>query len=250
MRLNQFLSRAGVTSRRGADRLIQSGQVSVNAKTITELGTQINPEKDRVKVSGKRVQLEEFKYFIFHKPQGMISTLKDPQERQSFETIVESVGTRVVPVGRLDYNTEGLILLTNDGELVHRFLHPKFQVPRKYHVKVKGILTPEEFEKIKKGIHLEDGKVYAEVKPLHKLEKNSELEVVVREGRNHLIRRLMLALGHPVIKLTRIGLGPLVLGALPKGQYRRLYPDEVKLLKAWVVKNTQKSKQNSTSKLS
>ncbi len=229
MRLNQFLARAGVSSRRGGDDLIRQGAVSVNGAGVTDMGRQVDPAKDSIKVNGKRVTLKEFHYYLYYKPDGVMCTLEDPEDRPNLGDMVRRLGAgRLFPVGRLDFHTEGLLLLTNDGALAQKLLHPKFQVARIYQAKVQGILTPEEFERLGKGLRLEDGWASAEAKPMEKLETNSYVQLIVREGRNRLVRRLMEAMGHPVVKLKRVGFGPLKLHPMKPGDVRELEPRELK----------------------
>jgi 23S rRNA pseudouridine2605 synthase len=234
MRLNKFLASAGVASRRGADDLVRQGRVTVNGQVVQDLGRKVDPEKDAVKVDGRRALVEPRRYFIFHKPDGMVTTLDDPEERASIRDVVAGLPGRVVPVGRLDYHTEGLLLLTNDGELAQRLMHPRFQVARVYEAKVNGVMESATFERLGKGVRLEDGWASAEVKPLRRMEKNSYILVTVREGRKHLVRRLLAAVGHEVIRLTRVQFGPLVLGDVPPGQWRPLDAGEVARLRDWL----------------
>ena len=237
MRLNQFLARAGVCSRRGGDELIRRGAVTVNGEIIKDLGRQVVPEKDAVKVDGKRVFTENTQYFLYNKPEGVMSTMEDPEGRKHLGDVVRTLGGgRLYPVGRLDYNTAGLLLLTNDGDLTQRLLHPKFQVARTYSAKIQGILTKDEFAKLAAGVRLEDGWAKAEVTPVLKMQTNSYVNVTVREGRNRLVRRLFEAMGHPVVKLKRVAFGPLELGPLTTGEVRRMTPEEVKELKAFAAR--------------
>jgi len=237
MRLNKFLAQAGVSSRRGGDELIRKGRVTVNGEVVSDLGRKVEPAKDAIKVDGKRVFTESFHYYLFHKPEGMITTLDDPEGRVSIKEVVQRMIGHVFPVGRLDYNTEGLLFLTNDGELAQKILHPKFQVPRRYEAKVQGILEPETFDRLRRGVRLEDGWASADVRPIRKMEKNSYLSVTVTEGRKHVVRRLMAAVGHEVIHLSRVSFGPLELGPLSRGQWRPMESGEVRRLKEWVEAN-------------
>jgi 23S rRNA pseudouridine2605 synthase len=240
MSLNKFLARAGAASRRGGDELIRQGRVTVNGEVVADLGRKVDPGHDAVKVDGKRVFTEEARYFLFHKPEGMVTTMDDPEGRLSIRNVTDRLPGRVFPVGRLDYNTAGLLLLTNDGELTQQFLHPKFRVPRIYEAKVNGILEPADFDRLRKGVRLEDGFASAHARPIRKMEKNSYLEVSVTEGRKHVVRRLLAAVGHEVIRLMRVKFGPLELGGLPVGQWRPLDPAEVKSLKQWAESNARK----------
>jgi len=182
VRLNQFLARAGVSSRRGGDELIRQGAVTLNGEVVTDLGRRLDPAKDAVKVWGKRVFAEDFRYFLFHKPDGVMATLSDPEGRPSLGDVVQDLGGgRLFPVGRLDFHTEGLVFLTNDGVLAQKLLHPRFRVPRVYMAKLQGVLEASEFGRLAEGVRLEDGWARAEVEPMERLEKNSYVRVTVRE---------------------------------------------------------------------
>ncbi len=231
MRLNQFLGRSGVSSRRGGDELIRRGAVTVNGEIVLDLGRRVDPSRDAIKVDGRRVFVETFHYYLYYKPDGMMSTVEDPEGRPALGDVVRKLGAgRLFPVGRLDFHTEGLVFLTNDGELAQKMLHPKFQVPRIYLAKVQGILSRDEFDRMAQGIRLEDGWARAEVEPERRMERNSYVRVTVREGRNRLVRRLFEAMGHPVVKLKRVGFGPLRLGKLLPGESRKLSEEEVRAL--------------------
>jgi 23S rRNA pseudouridine2605 synthase len=190
-----------------------------------------------VKVDGHRVFVEHFQYFLFHKPEGVMSTLDDPEGRAHLGDVVRKLGAgRLYPVGRLDFATSGLLLLTNDGDLTQKLLHPRFQVERQYEAKVQGILSDAEFMKMATGVRLEDGWAKAEVSPIRRMETNSYVKVLVREGRNRLVRRIFEAMGHPIVKLQRVGFGPLLLDRMPPGEIRRMSPEEVKALKAFAAR--------------
>jgi 23S rRNA pseudouridine2605 synthase len=176
-------------------------------------------------------------YFLLHKPVGVVSTLKDPQGRPTVRDLIRKIRERVFPVGRLDYHSAGLLLLTNDGELTQRLLHPQYQIPRTYHVKVTGHPTPEALKVLREGVEFPDGSVTApaEVRILQKNEKKTWLEIIVREGRNREVRRMCKAVGYEVEKLIRVRFGPLVLGDLAPGSYRPLTSAEIKALRRIVV---------------
>lgn len=223
-----------MASRRTAERLIQQGRVRVNEEIVTRLGTTVDPQRDRILVDGRPLVFPPASlYFLLHKPVGVVSTLKDPQGRPTVRDLLRGVHERVFPVGRLDYNSSGLLLLTNDGDLTERLLHPRYQLPRTYHVKVSGVPTPEALRALRKGERLVDGTVTAsaEVHVLRASEKKAWLEVTLHEGRNREVRRMCEAAGYRVEKLVRVRFGPLVLEDLPPGAYRPLSPAEVRALK-------------------
>ncbi|MGB9628624.1 MAG: pseudouridine synthase [Thermodesulfobacteriota bacterium] len=233
-RIQKVLARAGIASRRKAERLVIEGRVTVNGQVVRQLGFKVDPSKDHIKVDGKRILGFEPKItLLINKPRGYLSTVEDPKGRPTIMDLLKRVKWRVYPVGRLDFDSEGLLLLSNDGDLVHRLSHPRFEVPRTYQVKVRGVPEEKELEKLKRGIHLEDGK--AKIQSYHLLlsrEKNSWLEVVVTEGRNRLVKRIFSAIGHPVLKLKRVAFGPIRLGDLPIGQFRYLTHKEVERLRS------------------
>jgi len=234
-RLQKIISRAGLASRREAERWILEGRVSVNGAVISKLGSQADPAKDSIKVDGKRIKPAAAPlYFAFHKPPGVITTLNDPQKRPDLTRFLENMGTkqRVFPVGRLDYNSTGLLLLTNDGELARRLTHPRFGVKKAYQVKLSACPTPEEFALLRKGIRLEDGLAApARARVLEKLKKNAWVEIEIHEGRNREVRRIFETLGYFVEKLIRVRVGPITLGFLRPGEFRALSQPEIKDLK-------------------
>jgi len=231
-RLQKVISHAGIASRREAERLITEGRVTVNGCIITQLGTKVDPTRDKVGIDGRLVKsFPERVYIVLNKPVGYVSTLKDPQGRPVITDLLGSTTTRVFPVGRLDYDAEGLLLLTNDGELTHRLQHPRYRISRTYEVKVRDIPTDDELSCLRKGIQLEDGiTLPAKVAFLKRAIKNCWLKITICEGRNKQVRRMCAAIGHPVIKLKRVKFGPLNLGSLLQGQYRHLTKSEVKKL--------------------
>jgi len=232
-RLQKVLSKAGIASRREAERMILEGRVTVNGQVVDKLGVKADPLVDHIKVDGKRVRgVEPHVVLLLNKPRGYVTTVKDPQQRPTVMDLLKKVDLRVYPVGRLDFDAEGLVLMTNDGGLAYRLTHPKFSVPRTYLAKVMG--TPDEgkLDRLKKGVLLEDGQARAlSVSVLQQKEKNSWIRVVVTEGRNHLVKRMFEVIGHSVLKLKRIGFGSISLGTLPVGQFRSLSAEEVKELK-------------------
>lgn len=239
MRLSKMLAKAGVASRRGAEALIKEGKVTVNGKRVTDPATRVNPWEDKVRVFGRRV-FWNFSplYILMNKPRGVVTTLKDPQGRPTVRDLLKHIHRRVFPVGRLDYDTEGVLLLTNDGELAQRLMHPRFGVERTYEVKVKGIPTPETLQRMRQGTSLDKGQVTkAKVRLLRTLKANSWLEVTLTQGRYREVRRMCEAVGHPVLALKRTKFGPLTVKGLPVGSYRPLTPLEIRRLKAWAYRS-------------
>lgn len=208
--------------------------MQVNGETITRLGTTVDPRCDRILVDDRPIGAPPSPlYFLLHKPVGVVSTLKDPQGRPTVRDLLRGVPERVFPVGRLDYASAGLLLLTNDGELTERLLHPRYQLPRTYHAKVSGVPTPGTLQALRQGVRLEDGTVSAPatVQILRASETKTWLELTLREGRNREVRRMCAAVGYSVEKLVRVRFGPLVLDGLPVGAYRPLTPAEIRALK-------------------
>jgi 23S rRNA pseudouridine2605 synthase len=224
MRLNAFLARAGVASRRGADQLIKSGRVYVNGK-LGQLNDDVS-DTDDVKVNGRRVSTQNLRYILLYKPAGYVTTLKDPENRVKVTDLVK-IEERVVPVGRLDFNTTGVLLLTNDGELTNKLMHPSFEVDKVYKAEVDGTITDEILNKLSIGVDLEDGKT-APAKAV-KLADN-KIELTIHEGRNRQVRRMLEAVGLPVKKLHRSKYGPLNLDGLKPGRWRELTEKELQSL--------------------
>jgi pseudouridine synthase len=237
-RLQKILSRAGLASRREAERWILEGRVAVNGTVIRKLGSQADPKTDSIKVDGKRIKPAVApRYFAFHKPPGIITTLNDPQKRPDLTPFIEKLGSkhRVFPVGRLDFNSAGLLLLTNDGELARRLAHPRFGAKKVYHVKLSACPTEEDLALLRKGIRLEDGvSAPARARVLEKLRKNAWVEIEIHEGRNREVRRIFAALGYFVEKLIRVRIASVALGLLRPGEIRPLSQGEIKTLKAAV----------------
>ncbi len=208
--------------------------MQVNGETVTRLGTTADPRRDRILVDDRPIGAPPSPlYFLLHKPVGVVSTLKDPQGRPTVRDLLRGVHERVFPVGRLDYASAGLLLLTNDGELTERLLHPRYQLPRTYHAKVSGVPTPGTLQALRQGVRLEDGTVSAPatVQILRASETKTWLALTLREGRNREVRRMCAAVGYSVEKLVRVRFGPLVLDGLPVGAYRPLTPAEIRALK-------------------
>lgn len=236
-RLQKIISQAGIASRRDAEVLITSGKVAVNGTVVTELGTKVNPLKDKVSVNGKLIRNEKPVYVMINKPRGVISTMEDPQGRRKVSDLVSDIPERIYPVGRLDYNTEGLLLMTNDGALTHGLLHPSRKIFKTYIAKVHGRTPEEKIDLLRIGIKLTDG-VTAPAN-IQVLEFDSErnltsLEVTIHEGKNRQIRRMFEAIGYPVKQLKRVKFAFLTLAGLRRGQYRFLTNDEVAELKKFI----------------
>lgn len=233
VRLQKLLADAGVASRRASEKLISEGRVLVNGQPVTQMGTKVDPETDRVEVGGRVVRpVEERVCVIVNKPRGYVSTVKDPEGRRTVMELIGHVGVRLYPVGRLDMDTEGLLLLTNDGELTNALLHPRHEVPKTYVAEVEGLPTPETLSRLRRGIRLEDGPTSpAEVKVLKGTERGATLSITIHEGRNRQVRRMLEAVGHPVSFLKRVRFGPLDLHGLKLGQHRFLTMAEVARLR-------------------
>lgn len=232
-RLQKVIAQAGVASRRNAERLISEGKVKVNGQVVTELGTKVSPA-DKIEVNGIPLVEEEKKYFLFYKPRGVISAVKDDKNRKVVTDFFPHVQERVYPVGRLDYDTSGLLLLSNDGEFTQLLTHPRHEINKTYVAKVKGIPLRESLKKLERGIVLEDGKTAPAKVKLQSADKNKNsaiVEITIHEGKNRQVRRMFEAIGHPVLKLKREKLAFLDLHGLNAGGYRELTPHEVKRLK-------------------
>jgi pseudouridine synthase len=246
IRLQKILSQAGVASRRAAEKLIEEGRVSVNGRTVREMGVKADPIADDIRVDGRRLRApERHRYILLNKPAGVVTTRSDPQRRQTVIDLLHGVREYVYPVGRLDYDSEGLLLLTNDGDLAARLTHPRHEVERTYEAYVAGTPDEEAMERLRRGIPL-DGKrtMPAEVKLLsrardergkeasHHKRANGGLLITIREGRNRQVRRMCEAVGHPVRKLRRVRIGPITDRRLRVGEWRELTRQEVEKLKS------------------
>ena len=230
-RIQKILAEAGIASRRRAEEMIEEGRVLVNGKTVS-LGTKADAERDFIKVDGKPLRGPEHKsYFAFNKPRGVVSTLEDPEGRPTVKDFLGRVRQRVYPVGRLDYDSEGLLLITNDGEFAHMVLHPSKNIWKTYQVKVKGVPGAENLDRLRQGIRLEDGMTQpARIRVAGEktgAEKNSWLEVAIHEGRKRQVRRMFDRVGHPVLKLRRTSIDGVKLGALKPGGLRPLTAREL-----------------------
>ena len=233
-RLNKYLASTGVASRRNADKLIAEGRVRVNGKTVTELGKSINEVNDTVMVDDKIVKpASDYSYVMFYKPKGCITSVNDEKGRKTiYDYLSELKIPHLVPVGRLDYDTEGMLLLTNDGDLAHKLTHPSFEVPKTYLVKVKGEMPEHKLAQLRKGVVV-DGELTkkCKVKLLEYKDGESKLQITITEGKNRQVRKMFEAVEREVIFLKRIAVGELRLGGLSRGGYRYLSEEEVYYLK-------------------
>lgn len=234
VRLQKALANAGVASRRVCEDLIAKGRVEVNGEIVTELGSRIDPTKDRVFVDGQAVQFDQtMRYIILNKPTGVVSSLKDEQGRPDLRRFTREFSERLYNVGRLDAETSGLLVLTNDGELANILAHPSYGVEKTYVAKVRGRLAPGTLERLKRGIELEDGPIRIDSGKIlaGQATKDATLvEVTLHSGRNRIVRRMLDAVGHPVLELVRRSFGPLHLGTLRAGEMREVTPDELRKL--------------------
>lgn len=233
VRLQKILARAGVASRRGAEELIRCGRVSVNGKIETELGSRADPALDDIRLDGERVRRPEHLFYIMgHKPRGVLTSMADPRKRPTIRTLWPALPKGAFPVGRLDFHSSGLLLLTNDGELAGNLLHPRYKVRKSYLVKVRGHAEEKSLARLRRGVKLEDGlTAAADVRIVHALEKKSWIEVSITEGRYREVRRMCEAVGLFVEKLVRSEFGPLKLGKLRPGEVRLLTVREIQSLK-------------------
>lgn len=255
-RLQKLIAAAGIASRRHAEELIEAGEVTVNGKVVRELGTKADPARDHIKVRGKLINPQlaarENVYVLLNKPRGFLTSLSDPENRPLITELVPPALGRLHPVGRLDFNTEGLLILTNDGELTNYVTAARNHVRKVYEAKVKGVPSDEQIERLRRGIRLEDGTrtAPAEVKSTGYTDANAWYEVVLYEGKNQQIRRMFDAVGHSVVKLKRVRIGDITDKGLPLGNFRYLTPAEVAHLKGGRKKGAGKAAQKTVGKAS
>jgi len=234
MRLQKFLARAGAASRRGSEDLMTAGRVRVNGVVVTELGAKVDPASDHVTLDGIEVAIaDQPVYLAFHKPAGVVTTMSDPQGRPtvaSFVPVKEHPG--LFPVGRLDYDTTGLLLFTTDGEISHRLLHPSRHVEKVYRALIDGRASEAELDRLRDGVALDDGRTApARVKSLRSSGTTTYVEIALREGRKRQVRRMFSKIGHPVLELHRVSFGPVTVEGLSRGSWRHLTDDEVAALR-------------------
>ena len=235
-RINKLLAHAGVASRRAVDGLILEGRVTVNGTVVRELGVKIDPACDAVKVDGRRIHLESRPnlYLMLHKPGGVVTTLDDPEGRATVADLLQGIRGRVFPVGRLDFHSEGLLFLTNDGDWAHNLMHPERHVAKTYRVKVRGTPTRATLDRLSGGIRLDGRRTAAAKFRVIQPGNNAWLDVTLYEGRKNQIRRMLAAVGHPVGKLRRVSVGGVELGDLSPGRFRHLTEVELRRLKGAV----------------
>ncbi|MFK7820819.1 MAG: pseudouridine synthase [Planctomycetaceae bacterium] len=235
MTLRRFLAASGLDSRRNCDEYILAERITIDGQVVTEPSVKVNPSKQRICVDGERAKLEPKRYYLLNKPKGYLCTNRDPRGRRRAVDLVTAPGIRLFTVGRLDENSEGLLLVTNDGDLANKLAHPRYQVRRKYRVQVAGIPKQATLLELKKGLHFKDGRFRLHgAKRLKTQGKSSFLEIEMREGQNREIRRLMARVGHKVMQLQRVEFGPLKLGRIASGKSRPLKPPEIKQLRKFV----------------
>ncbi|WP_437188498.1 pseudouridine synthase [Planctomicrobium sp. SH668] len=238
IRLQRFLAQTGLGSRRNCEELITTGRVQVNGKTADQLGTTVDPSRDVISLDGERLKVERKKYFMLNKPSGFICTSNDPAGRRVVLDLFPEQGPRLFTVGRLDENTTGLLIVTNDGDLAQKLAHPRHRIFRLYKAQVAGSPSFETYETLRKGLFFTEGKFRVHnVKPIKKQNDSVWVEITMTEGQNREIRRLFARVGHKIMKLERIGYGPLRLGKLPKGEFRELERDELAELHAVLERN-------------
>jgi len=230
-RLQRVLASAGVTSRRKAEEMIVAGRVSVDGRIVTELGTTVNPERQRIAVDGQTVKVERRRYILLNKPKGYITTVADERGRQTVMDLVD-VPERVKPVGRLDRPSEGLLLFTNDGELAFRIMHPRYEIEKEYEVELDGHPPPDALERVRRGITLDGERISPSmVRPMRNGPDGTIMKVVIHEGRNRVVRRMFDEIGYPVLRLQRTRIGPLQIGSIPRGAWRELTPGELEQIR-------------------
>ncbi len=231
-RLQKILAKAGIASRRKAEVLIRQGKVTVDGRVVTEMGIQVDPDHQRIEFNGKPVTVEEKKvYVLLHKPTGYVSTVHDPQGRPIVTELIKGIQERIFPVGRLDLDTEGALLLTNDGELAQKILHPSHEINKTYRATVKGKPSKKKVEMLRRGIDIDGRKTWpALVKLLSAGSRETTLQITIHEGRKRQVRKMCEAVGHPVLKLKRIAYGKLKLGNLAPGKFRFLAKKDLQLI--------------------
>ena len=229
IRLQKVLAAAGIASRRASEILIEEGRVEVNGKVVTEQGMRVNPDTDHIRVDGARIPPpRRHMYLVLNKPRGVVSTMDDPEGRPTLTDYLPRTKERLFHVGRLDTDTEGLIVLTNDGEFANRLAHPRYEVPKAYHVQAAGVMDNRIIRRLEKGVTLDDGKVKPDnVKLISRGQDRTLLAVTLHEGRNRVVRRMFDTIGHPVDRLSRTAIGPVRIGQLPLGETRELTREEL-----------------------
>lgn len=229
IRLQKYMADCGIASRRQSEDMIARGRVTVNGETVRELGTKVEPGIDVVAVDGKKIAVQdEFLFYMFNKPTGYLTTTTDPQNRPTIFDCCPELRGHVLPVGRLDMDTEGLLILTNHGELAHRLTHPKYNIKKTYIATVQGVITPKALQTLSEGVELDTGKTApAKARFLKKQGKNSVVELIIHEGKKRQVRRMLDAVGFPCLKLRRIAIDQIGLSHVDLGQYRPLTEAEL-----------------------
>lgn len=229
IRLQKVLAAAGIASRRASEDLISQGRVEVNGRVVTEQGMRVDPQRDHIRVDGSRIPTQRNHiYLVLNKPRGVVSTMEDPEGRPTLSDFLGRRKDRLFHVGRLDTDTEGLIILTNDGEFAHRLAHPSYEVPKTYLAEVEGVVDNHTLKRLEKGVTLSDGPVRADkVKLVSRTGDRSLIQVSLHEGRNRVVRRMFDTVSHPVRELSRIAIGPVRLGQLKQGEIRDLTREEL-----------------------
>ena len=232
VRLQKVLAQAGIASRRACEVLISEGRVEVNSEVVLEQGRRVDPERDVIRVDGARIPpLRRHRYLALNKPRGVVATMDDPEGRRTIADLLDTRqlrNERLFHVGRLDTDSEGLLIMTNDGDLAQRLAHPSYEVPKTYIAEVAGVVSEQTLKRLRRGITVEDGPVRpTSVKIVSSVGDKTLLKITLQEGRNRIVRRTMEAVGHPVRRLSRIGIGPVRLGNLKVGEYRELTREEL-----------------------
>lgn len=249
IRLQRFMAQAGVASRRKCEQLISAGQVKVNGKVVVELGTRVDPRNDKVYYAGLRVMAQQHVWLVMNKPVKTVCTASDPEGRQTVLDLLGYQQTRIYPVGRLDYHTQGVLLLTNDGDLAAALAHPRNALPRVYHVKLRGIADPDDLDRLREGVRLDTGEtVKALVHIMGSTGQHTWIQMTLTQGLNHQIHRMVDAIGGTVLKLIRVSFGPLDADGLRPGKYRNLTQAEIKALRTAVNLGPQKAQRVEGSK--
>lgn len=231
-RLQKVMAHAGVASRRKSEEIIAEGRVKVNGETVTEMGFKVDPEKDEIAVDGELITEEKKIYILLNKPEGYITTVSDPEGRPTVMDLIPDLKQRLYPAGRLDYDSSGLLIMTNDGDLTYKLTHPKKEVDKKYRVLARGELSREDFEKFEAGMIIDGQKTApAEISNVNYRGENTEFDVIIHEGRNRQVRRMCKIAGFPVVYLKRIAFAFLTLEGVKEGEFRYLTEDELQSLK-------------------
>ncbi len=238
MRINKYLSKCGLASRRKCEEFVINGHIKVNGKIIKDLSYQIDENEDVVEYDTKIISpAKELKYLILHKPKGYLTTLKDPFKRQTIKDLIKDIPQRVFPVGRLDFDSEGLIFLTNDGDLANKLLHPKYKISKKYYVVLNKTINVDDIQILENGIELEEGITSpAKIKIIEHKHKKTHLYITIHQGWKRQIKRMFKVVGKKVIRLKRVEFASLKLGKLQKGMYRNLTKNEIELLKKKILR--------------